>query len=253
VKSFFENVGRFARFAGSVIVDLFRPPIELEQLWRQIGEVGSRSFPLVAAAGLACGVIMTLHSRTFLARFGATSMIPTVQSIGFFIEIGPLLTALLVAGRMGAGIGALLSNMRATEQIDAIEALSVDSFKFLVVPHVLACVLVLPLLTMCTDFFGLLGGYLAEYGASHISVPLYIGRAFQEMRFENFIPPTIKTSVFGFIIGTVSSYFGYTTNEGADGVGRAATNSVVVSSLLVIVADIILVRCIFLLFPETAL
>ena len=253
MKSFFENVGRFARFAGTAIIDVFRPPIEWEQLWLQIGQVGSRSMPLVAAAGLATGVIMTLHTQTSLARFGATAMVPSLQSLGFFIEIGPLLTALLVSGRVGAGIGAFLSNMRATEQIDAIEALSIDSFKFLVVPRVLACVLVVPLLTLFTDFSGLLGGYFPEYGASHISVSLYLGRAFQDLSFENFIPPTIKTSVFGFVIGTVSSFFGYTTNEGADGVGRAATNSVVVSSLLVIAADIVLVRCIFLVFPETAL
>ena len=253
MKTFFESVGRFARFTGTVILDVFRPPIEWEQLWRQVGQVGSRSLPLVAAAGLATGVVMTLHSRTSLARFGAASMVPTIQSLGFFVEIGPLLTALLVAGRVGAGIGAVLSNMRATEQIDAVEALSIDSFKFLVVPRVFACVLVLPLLTIFTDFSGLLGGYFSEYAASHISVPLYVGRAFQDLSFENFVPPTIKTSVFGFIIGTVSSYFGYTTNEGADGVGRAATNSVVLSSLLVIVADIILVRCIFLLFPGSAL
>ena len=253
MKRFFESVGRFARFAGTVILDVFRPPIEWEQLWRQIGQVGSRSFPLCAAAGLACGVVMTLHSRTTLVRFGAGSMVPMVQSLGFFIEIGPLLTALLAAGRVGAGIGAVLSNMRATEQIDAVEALSIDSFKYLVVPRVLACVLVLPLLTIFTDFSGLLGGYFSEFAAAHISGPLYIERAFSGLTWENFIPPTLKTSVFGFIIGTVSAFFGYTTNEGAEGVGRAATNSVVLSSLLVIVADIILVRCIFIVFPETAL
>src|ERR1700760_1709158 len=101
--------------------------------------------------------------------------------------------------------------MRATEQIDAIEALSVDSFEFLVVPRVLGCVMVLPLLTIFSDFSGLLGGYLSEYGTSHISVSLYMGRASQDLTFENFIPPTIKTSMFGFIIGTVSSFFGYTT------------------------------------------
>jgi len=143
--------------------------------------------------------------------------------------------------------------MRATEQIDAVEALSIDSFKYLVVPRVLACVLVLPLLTIFTDFSGLLGGYFSEFAAAHISGPLYIERAFSGLTWVNFIPPTLKTSVFGFIIGTVSAFFGYTTNEGAEGVGRAATNSVVLSSLLVIVADIILVRCIFIVFPETAL
>ncbi|PWU10527.1 MAG: ABC transporter permease [Verrucomicrobia bacterium] len=253
MKKFSQNVGQFARFAGTVILDVFRPPIEWEQLWLQIGQIGSRSLPLVTAAGLATGVVMTLHSSTTLARFGASAMVPTVQSLGFFIEIGPLLTALLVAGRVGAGIGAILSNMRATEQIDAIEALSIDSFKFLVVARVLACVLVFPVLTLFTDFSGLVGGYFAEYATSHISVSLYLGRAFQDLSFENFVPPTIKTCVFGFIIGTVSSFFGYTTNEGAEGVGRAATNSVVFSSLLVIVADIVLVRCIFLVFPETAL
>ena len=253
MKRFFECAGRFARFGGTVILDLFRPPIELEQLWLQIGQIGSRSFPLCAAAGLACGVIMTLHSHTSLVRFGAASMVPMVQCLGFFVEIGPLLTALLVAGRVGAGIGAVLSNLRATEQIDAVEALSVDSFKYLVVPRVLACVLVLPLLTLFTDFSGLLGGYFAELAGSHISVPLYIERAFSALTWENFFPPTIKTAVFGFIIGTVSAFFGYTTNEGAEGVGHAATNSVVVSSLLVIMADVILVRCIFLVFPETAL
>ena len=236
-----------------MIVDLCRPPIEFEQLWLQMGQIGSRSLPLCTAAGLACGVIMSLHSRTSLVHFGAASMVPMVQCLGFFIEVGPLLTALLVAGRVGAGIGAVLSNLRATEQVDAVEALSVDSFKYLVVPRVLACVLVLPVLTLFTDFSGLMGGYFAEFAGSHISVSLYVERAFSVLRWENFIPPTIKTSVFGFIIGTVSAFFGYTTNEGAEGVGRAATNSVVVSSLLVILADILLVRCIFLVFPETAL
>lgn len=253
MKGFFESVGQFARFAGKVIVDIFRPPLEVEQVWLQTSEIGCRSLPLVAAAGLACGVVMALHSRMTLGRLGATSLAPTLQSIGFFIEIGPLLTALLVSGRVGAGIGAVLSNMRASDQIDAIEAMSVDSFKFLVVPRVLACVVVLPLLTLFTDFSGLLGGYLCEYAASHVSVPLYLEKSFHELNFPNFIPPTIKTSVFGFIIGTVSSFFGYTTSEGADGVGRAATNSVVLSSLLVIVADIILVRCIVLMFPGSAL
>jgi phospholipid/cholesterol/gamma-HCH transport system permease protein len=139
------------------------------------------------------------------------------------------------------------------EQIDAIESLSIDSFKLLVVPRVIACVVALPLLTLFMDFAGLLGGYLSEFAASGMSFDLYIRRAFANLEWANFIAPTLKTTVFGFIIGTVSSYFGYTTNQGAAGVGRAATNSVVVSSLLVIVADVILVKCIFFAFPESAL
>jgi phospholipid/cholesterol/gamma-HCH transport system permease protein len=180
-------------------------------------------------------------------------MIPAVQAVSFFVEIGPLVAGLLLAGRVGSGIGAVLANMRASEQIDAIESLSIDSFKFLVVPRVLACVIALPLLTLFMDFAGLLGGFLSEVLSSHIAPALYLNRAFDYLQWSNFIAPTLKTAVFGFIIGSVSSYFGYTTDKGAQGVGEAATNSVVVSSLLIILADVLLIKCIFFLFPDTAI
>jgi len=253
LKRVLEFVGVIALFSLRVVMSAFRGPFELEEIWRQIGEMGVRSIPLVAASGLALGVVMTLHTRSTLVTFGASAMIPKLQSISFFVEIGPLVAALLVAGRVGAGIGAVLANMRATEQIDAIDALSIDSFKFLVAPRVVACVLVLPLLTTFMDFSGLIGGFLSEFAMSHLSLRLYVVRAFSGMNWSNFIPPTLKTMVFGFLIGTVSSYFGYTTNEGAEGVGRAATNSVVVSSLLIILADVILVKIIFLIYPESAI
>ncbi len=176
-----------------------------------------------------------------------------MQAEAFFVEIGPLVVALLVSGRVGSGIGAVLANMRATEQIDGIEALSIDSFKLLVIPRVIACVLVLPVLTLFMDFAGLVGGFLSEYTTSHISLSLYMSRAFSNLGWTNFIPPVLKTTVFGYIIGTVSSYFGYNTNEGANGVGKAATNSVVVSSLVIILADVILIKVIFFLFPDTAI
>jgi phospholipid/cholesterol/gamma-HCH transport system permease protein len=150
-------------------------------------------------------------------------------------------------------VGAVLANMRASEQIDGIESLSIDSFKFLVVPRIVACILALPLLTLFMDFSGLLGGFLAEHGASGISFQLYLTRAFSAFEWSNFVPPTLKTAAFGLIIGTVSSYFGYTTNRGAQGVGEAATSSVVVSSLLIILTDVILIKAIFFIFPESAL
>ena len=220
---------------------------------RQMAEIGSKSLPLVVASGFALGTVMTLHTRSTLVMFGAAAIIPTVQALAFFVEIGPLVAGLLLAGRVGSGIGAVLANMRATEQVDGIESLSIDAFKFLVVPRVVSCVLALPLLTLFMDFAGLLGGYLSEFASSRISFELYITRAFENVVLSNFLAPTLKTAVFGFIIGTVSSYFGYTTNEGAAGVGRAATNSVVVSSLLIILADVILVKCSFFVFPENAL
>lgn len=130
-------------------------------------------------------------------------MIPTVHALAFFVEIGPLVAALLVAGRVGSGIGAVLANMRATEQIDGIESLSIDAFKFLVVPRVVACVIALPLLTVFMDFAGLLGGFLSEFFSSRISFYLYITRAFADFNWLNFVPPTVKTAVFGFIIGSV--------------------------------------------------
>jgi phospholipid/cholesterol/gamma-HCH transport system permease protein len=247
-----EFVGRVGLFSLQVFLDSLRPPFEFAQLFRQLAEVGTRSLALIIVSGFAVGAVMTLHTRSTLVMFGATAMIPAVQSVAFFVEIGPLVAGLLLAGRVGSGIGAVLANMRASEQIDAIESLSIDSFKFLVVPRVLACVIALPFLTLFMDFAGLLGGFLSEELSSHIAPALYLNRAFDYLHWSNFIPPTLKTAVFGFIIGSVSSYFGYTTDKGARGVGEAATNSVVVSSLLIIIADVLLIKCIFFLFPGTA-
>lgn len=248
-----EFVGKVNRFSWRAVVDAWRRPFELSQIVTQIVEIGAKSLPLVIASGFALGMVMTLHTRSTLVMFGAVALIPTVQALAFFVEIGPLVAALLVAGRAGSGIGAVLANMRATEQIDGIESLSIDSFKFLVVPRIIASVISLPLLTLFMDFSGLIGGFLSEKVASGISLQLYLSRAFMNMEWSNFVAPTVKTAVFGFIIGAVSSYYGYTTNEGARGVGKAATNSVVVSSLLIILADVFLVKCIFFIFPENAL
>lgn len=249
----FELAGKVSLFGLRAASDSFRRPLEGAQVVRQLAEVGSKSLPLVIASGFALGAVMTLHTRSTLVMFGAAPLIPTVQAFAFFLEIGPLVTALLVAGRVGSGIGAVLADMRATEQIDGIESLSIDSFKFLVVPRVVACTLALPLLTLFMDFSGLLGGFLAEFATARLSPQLYLFRAFTAFQWSNFWPPTLKTCVFGFTIGTVSSFFGYTTNEGAQGVGKAATSSVVVSSLMIILLDVLLIKLIFFIFPESAL
>ena len=248
-----EIAGDVSLFGFRAISALFRRPLEGQQIARQLAEVGSKSLLLVIAAGFALGAVLTLHTRSTLVTFGATALIPTVQAFAFFLEIGPLVTALLVAGRVGSGIGAVLSNMRATEQIDAIESLSVDSFKYLVVPRIVACTVALPILTLFLDFSGLLGGFLSEYAASQLSFHLYISQSFASFEWSNFYPPTLKTAVFGFAIGTISSFLGYTTNEGSQGVGRAATRSVVISSLLIILLDVLLIKFIFFIFPESAL
>jgi phospholipid/cholesterol/gamma-HCH transport system permease protein len=246
-------IGQFGLFATRTAERAVRRPYEFRIIWAQLEQAGWQSLPLVTVSGLAIGVVLTLHTRGSLIQFGAQALIPAVQSLAVFNEIGPLLAALLVAGRVGAGFGAELANMRATEQIDAIEALSIDSFKFLVIPRIIACIVVLPVLTLFMDVCGLVGGFLVENQISHLSLTLFLYRSFSKIQWAGVIPPTLKTAVFGFLIGVVSCYYGYTTDEGSSGVGRASTNSVVVSSLLIILADVLLVKLIFFLFPDTAI
>jgi phospholipid/cholesterol/gamma-HCH transport system permease protein len=177
-------------------------------------------------------------------------MIPSGLAIALVRETGPLTAALLLSGRIGAGIGAEIGAMRVTEQIDALEASAVDAFRFLVVTRVIACVIALPLLTTLMNFAGMLGGYLAEAAETGMSLSLYFTRAFSLIDMSDYIPATMKTMVFGFIIATMSSYLGFTTTSGTEGVGRASTRAVVMSSILIIVSNVILVRLIFFIFPQ---
>jgi phospholipid/cholesterol/gamma-HCH transport system permease protein len=212
-------------------------------------ELGVRSVPLIAAAGFAVGIVLSMHTRASLARFGAEALIPAGLAIAFIRETGPLTAGLLLSGRIGAGIGAELGAMKVTEQIDALEALAVDSFRYLVVTRVLACVIALPLLTTLMNFTGLLGGYTAEAAITGIGFESYFRQAFNSIEFSDLVPATLKTMAFGFIIATVSSYLGINTTGGTEGVGRTATRSVVLSSILLIAANVLLVRMIMFVFP----
>src|SRR5262245_53044591 len=155
-------VGDVSLFGLRALLEAFRPPYEFKEVIRQVNDIGARSMPLVASSGVAIGVVLSMHTRATLERFGAEAMIPAGLAIALVRETGPLITALLVAGRVGAGIGAELGAMKVTEQIDALEATAVDSFKFLAVTRILACIVAMPLLTTVTNFCGILGGYLAE-------------------------------------------------------------------------------------------
>jgi phospholipid/cholesterol/gamma-HCH transport system permease protein len=244
-------IGDVALFGVRAIRHAFLPPYEFRETGRHVFEIGWRSTPLIVASGLAVGVVLSMHTRASLERFGAEEMIPAGLAMALIRETGPLVTALLVAGRVGAGIGAELGSMKVTEQIDALEAVAVDSFKFLAVTRILACVLALPLLTTIMDFCGIVGGFLAETTVSGMSWRLYFHRAFSLVEFDDFIPATLKTMVFGMIIGTVASYLGFTTSQGTEGVGRAATRSVVFASILIIVINVVLVKLIFFVFPQS--
>jgi len=243
------TAGDAARFAGRALLESIRPPFEARETLRQLFELGCRSVPLIAVSGFAIGVVLSMHTRSSLARFGAEALIPAGLAIALVRETGPLTAGLLLAGRIGAGIGAELGAMKVTEQIDALEASAVDSFKFLVVTRVVACVIALPLLTSLMNFTGMLGGFAAETSITGIPLMTYMRQAFSLIEFSDLIPSTIKTAVFGFIIAVVASYLGVNTSSGTEGVGRASTRAVVTSSIMLIVANVILVRIIFFFYP----
>ena len=242
--------GGLCLFGARAIRDAFRPPFEAAEVMRQLFDIGWRSMPLIATSGFAVGIVLSMHTRASLERFGAEAMIPAGLAIALIRETGPLVTGLLLSGRVGAGIGAELGAMRVTEQIDALEATAVDSFKFLAVTRIVACTLALPLLTMLMNFTGMFGGFVAEAALSDMSFQLYFDRAFLLIEFSDLIPATLKTMVFGFLIGTVASYLGFETTGGTEGVGRTSTRSVVFSSILIIVVNVVLVRLIFFFFPQ---
>jgi phospholipid/cholesterol/gamma-HCH transport system permease protein len=246
------TIGDAALFAGRAIRESLRPPFETREIVRQIYEVGWRSVPLIAASGFAVGVVLSMHTRASLERFGAEALIPAALALALVRETGPLTTGLLVSGRVGAGIGAELGAMKVTEQIDALEATAVDSFKFLVVTRMIACIVALPLLTTVMNFMAIVGGWSAEAAASGMPFGLYFRTAFSLVEFSDYIPATLKTMVFGFIIAITASYLGVNTTRGTEGVGQAATRSVVLASILLITTNVVLVRIIFFFFPGAA-
>ena len=213
-------------------------------------EVGSKSFLLTAVTGLAIGIVLAMQSRGTLARFGAEAVLPNMLALSVFKEIGPVFTSLVLAGRLGAGIGAEIGSMRVTEQIDALEVAALKPFHYLVITRVLACIIMFPILTIWTDIIALFGGYLESLIASGMDYRIFINSAFSSMRFSDLIVDTMKTSIFGLIVGIVSCYMGYTVRGGTREVGQAAMQSVVVSSLLILLADVLIVRISLMIFGD---
>jgi len=246
--SVFEWFGDLGIFFMRLLRACLTPPYEFRELLRQCDEIGSLSLPLIALAGAATGAVMSLQTRASLVRFGAKSFLPAVIVFALVRESGPIITGLMVSGRVGAGIGAQLGSMRVTEQIDAMEASAIDPFKFLVATRVVACTLMLPLLTLAADFCGILVGWVANTLTEPVSLRLFLENGFRNMAFTDFIPHIVKTMVFGFIIGIVACFQGMRTKGGTEGVGKSATSSVVLSSLFVVLADVLLVRFIMVVW-----
>jgi len=204
IHRFLEWFGDLGLFAWQVMRTAVRRPFEGRELLRQLDEIGSKSLPLVALAGAAIGAVLSLESRSSLVRFGAKSMLPAALVYSIIHETGPVVTGLVVSGRVGAGIGAELGSMKVTEQIDAIEASGVNPYKFLAFTRIVACILVLPLLTLAADFCGVLFGWIADTLVEPVSLHRFINQGFVGASFSDFLAPTFRTSVFGLIIGVVS-------------------------------------------------
>ena len=249
---FFEQAGGLFGFSGHFFARLFRRPFEGGELVKQMDEVGARSLTLTGVVGFSIGIVLAMQSRGTLARFGAESFLPSMLALSLIKEIGPVLTSLVLAGRLGAGMGAELGSMRVTEQIDALEVAALKPFDYLVVTRVLACVIMFPVMTMITDLVGLVGGYLESVLADGTDWRVFIATAFDSVRFVDVIVDTMKTSVFGFIVGIVSCYLGYNVRGGTREVGQAAMQAVVLSSLLILVADVVIVRISLLIFGDVS-
>jgi phospholipid/cholesterol/gamma-HCH transport system permease protein len=239
---FLEWIGEIGRFSVQVMRAMLTPPFENRELVRQMDEVGTKSLPLILLAGAAIGVVISLQTRASFVRFGVKSLLPVIIVLSVVRETGPIITAFIFAGRVGAGIGAELGSMRVTEQIDAMEVAAVNVFKLLAATRVLACTLMMPLLTVVADACAIFMGWVANTLVQPVSFRLFINSGFSRLTFGDLLPATIRTAVFGFVIGIVSCFQGMRTEGGTEGVGRAATSSVVISSLLVILTDVVLVR-----------
>lgn len=240
-KTFFLEIGELSYFTSRFFIEVLKRPFEWKEFLRQCYNMGNRSLLLVSVTGFIIGLVFTLQSRPTLEQFGAASWMPSMVSISIIREIGPIITALICAGRIGSGIGAELGSMRVTEQIDAMEVSGTNPYKYLVVTRILATTFMLPLLVFFGDAIAIYGSAIVESIKGNVSFLLYFNQVFDSLKFSDIIPTTIKTLFFGFAIGLVGCYKGYNCKKGTAGVGLAANSAVVYTSMLLFIIDFIAV------------
>lgn len=241
ISPFFTEVGELTRFAGRFFKEAFSPPVEFREFIRQCYNVGNKSLLLVSVTGFILGVVFTLQSRPTLEEFGAVAWIPTMVSISIVREIGPVIIALVVAGRIGSGFAAELGSMKVTEQIDAMEVSGTNPFNYLVVTRIMATIFMIPLLVIFGDFIALTGSAIVENIKGGISFELFFIKTFNALRFRDLLPATVKTFLFGFAIGLVGCFKGMNSKKGTSGVGKASNSAVVYSSMLIFILDFLAV------------
>ena len=240
-KLFINEIGDITYFAIRFFKEVFTKPFEWKELIRQCYNIGNRSLLLVSVTGFILGLVFTLQSRPTLMEFGAESWMPSMVSISIVREIGPIIIALICAGRIGSSIGAELGSMRVTEQIDAMEVSGTNPFKYLVATRILAATLMLPLLIIMGDAIALFGSAIIENLKGEVSYLLYFNKVFDALQFSDIIPATIKSFFFGFAIGLIGCYKGYNCSKGTVGVGEASNTAVVYTSMLLFIIDFIAV------------
>ena len=242
VDGFFIRIFDGWKFFLRFFAEVFKPPYEWGEIVKQSYQVGYRSLGLISLTGFITGLVFTKQSRPSLSDFGAASWLPSLVAIAIIRALAPLVTALICAGKVGSNIGAELGSMKVTEQIDAMEVSATNPFKFLVVSRVMATTLMLPLLTFYSGFVGLMGSYLDVHNHEQTSFTTFFENALSGITFLDIGATVVKALCYGFTIGIVSCYKGYTASQGTEGVGRAANASVVLSMFLIFVEEIIIVQ-----------
>jgi phospholipid/cholesterol/gamma-HCH transport system permease protein len=239
IDQFFIDLAEVFRFVKRFFVEVWLPPYEFREVLRQCYEIGVKSLPLISLTGFIVGIVFTNQSRPSLTEFGATSWLPALISIAIVRAMGPLVTALIAAGKVGSSIGAEIASMKVTEQIDAMEVSATNPFKFLVVTRVLASTIMIPLLVMYVDFVALIGAFINVHQNELTSLTTFFVEVFEALTFLDIFSSVIKSTVFGFTIGIVGCYKGYTSSKGTEGVGKAANASVVMAMFLIFIEELL--------------
>jgi|SRR5215203_224801 len=239
---FFTGVYDLFKFITQFFKEAFTPPYEFHEIIRQCYIVGCKSLPLITITAFITGMVFTDHSRPPLADFGAVSWLPSFTGVAVIKALAPLITSLICAGKVGSRMGAELGSMKVTEQIDAMEVSAVNPFKFLVVTRVLATTFMVPLLVIYSAMIGLLGSFIDVYSKDQTSFNIFFYEAFSKIGYAEISSTIIRSIIFGFTIGVIGCYKGFTTTRGTEGVGRAANSSVVLTMLLIFIEEILLVK-----------
>jgi phospholipid/cholesterol/gamma-HCH transport system permease protein len=235
--NFIRYVGDLSLLLGKTLYYVFTPPFKIERVLRQAKRIGPGSFLIASLVAFFIGMIMALQMAYLMVEMSAEIYIPSVVAVSLTRELAPVLTALIVAGRIGAGITAEIGSMTVTEQVDALRAFAVNPVKYLVVPRFLGLVIMLPLLTVFADLIGMMGGFVICVYKLFINPTLYFTMIIEALTVKDIVTGLVKTIFFGMIIALVGCHQGLNVQSGAEGVGRSTTTAVVISFILIIVSD----------------